>query len=348
MNLVYICIFNNLQYIKLLELLLISGIIFGDVNDKEINFLIITTDNFVTEINKVFNKFNLNVNIQTITITNIYMALSARFNIFEYEKINNYNKILYIDTDILITGNLKTIFNLFLENKIYALSEGKIGDDHHGKEFFDFSKIDKNTSGFTSGILLFNNCLDIKNLFNNISENIKSNVEKNGIKPSAFDQAFLNYHAIKDNKYNNTLLNNYTVNNPDKFNYKYVLCHFPGGVGNFSNKFDKMSHYLLHLYDTYNFRSINNKTCYFKKKYHWKHNMKDINGYLEFNENNKLNTKWGSGSYEILNGNYIKTFWFKDCHLLIFYDNFNRFISIRRMDFNISLGETTETTEIDE
>ena len=78
----------------------------------------------------------------------------------------------------------------------------------------------------------------------------------------------------------------------------------------------------------------------YKKKYNWKHDAKKVNGYIEFNENNKLSTPWGEGTYEILNGNYVKAFWFKDCHLLIFYDDFNKFISIRRMDYNISLGES--------
>ena len=220
------------------------------------------------------------------------------------------------------------------------MSEGTIGDEYHGREFFDFSKIDIKKTAFTSGILLFNNCIEVKTLFKNILFYINLNISNNGIKPIAYDQAFLNYHAIINNLYNNTLLNEYSINNPGTFDYKYVLCHFPGGVGNYENKFDKMSYYLLHLFDTYNFQIINNYDCKnLKKKYCWKHDKININGYIEFSENNELITPWGNGKYEILNGKYIKTFWFKDCHLLIFDDNLEKFISIRRMDNNISSGE---------
>jgi lipopolysaccharide biosynthesis glycosyltransferase len=340
MNLLYTCIFDKLQYLQLLELLLISGIIFGDIQQNNIDFLIITTDDFKVHINEIFNKLRLTCKIYTISLNNIYIALSARFYIFDYTYINDYNKILYIDIDILITNSLKKLFDLILENKIYVLSEGTISDDHHGKEFFSFSKIKGETTAFTSGIILFNNCEEVKNLFMTIIDDINVNITFNHVKPSAYDQAFLNYHAITNNKYNNTLLIDYAINNPTSFDYKYVLCHFPGGVGNFSSKFDKMSYYLLYLYDTFNYSLINNDICYIKKKYAWKHDNKNVNGYIEFNENNELSTTWGKGTYEILNGNYVKTFWFKDCHLLIFYDNFNKFISIRRMDNNISSGES--------
>ena len=338
MNLLYTCIFDNFDYLKLLELLLVSGVVFSDFRGNHFDFLIITTHNFETKINEIFNKYDLNVKIKCIQIENIYSALSARFHIFDFVN-KEYSRFLYIDTDILITKNLSILFNLSLENKIYTLHEGTISDDHHGKEFFDFSKINPQTPGFTSGIILFNNCVEIKNLFNTINNNIEINIKQNGIKPYAYDQAFLNYYSIISGRYNSSLLKNYTINNPNEFNYNYVLCHFPGGVGNFSNKFEKMSSYFLYLYDSYNFKIINNNNCFLKKKYNWKHDMKNVSGFLEFNDNNELITPWGNGTYEILNGNYVKAFWYKDCHLLIFNDNFKKFISIRRMDNNLSLGE---------
>jgi lipopolysaccharide biosynthesis glycosyltransferase len=338
MNLLYTCIFDNLDYLKLLELLLVSGVVFGGFRDKQFDFLIITTQQFEKNINEMFSKYGLNVRIKCIQIDNIFSALSARFRIFDFVN-KEYNKILYIDTDILITKNLSILFNLPLENKIYTLQEGIISDYHHGKEFFDFSKINPHTPGFTSGIILFKNCTEIKDLFNTINNNIEINIKTNGIKPIAYDQAFLNYYAIITGRYNNTLLIEYTINNPAEFKYNYVLCHFPGGVGNFTNKLEKMSNYFLYLYDSYNFKIINNNKCCIKKKYNWKHDMVNVSGFLEFNDNNELITPWGNGTYEILNGNYVKTFWYKDCHLLIFYDNFQKFISIRRIDNNISLGE---------
>ena len=90
----------------------------------------------------------------------------------------------------------------------------------------------------------------------------------------------------------------------------------------------------------YKYKDIHNFiSCNYKNKYNWKHDMININGYIEFQNNNKLITPWGNGTYEILNNNYLKTFWCNDCHLLKFYDNYNKFISVRRIDNNLSSGE---------
>ena len=97
MNLLYTCIFDNFDYLKLLELLLVSGVVFSDFRGNHFDFLIITTHNFETKINEIFNKYDLNVKIKCIQIENIYSALSARFHIFDFVN-KEYSKFLYIYT----------------------------------------------------------------------------------------------------------------------------------------------------------------------------------------------------------------------------------------------------------
>jgi lipopolysaccharide biosynthesis glycosyltransferase len=245
--------FGNSDYLKLLHLLATSAFLFGDIHNNNVHFLVITTENFRDSIKDIFNRLHLHIHIMCIEINNEYIALSARLYIFNYSEIHNYHKILYIDTDILITNKVSILFDLALENKIYTLMEGIIGDQWHGYEYFDFSTINRETPGFTSGIILFNNCDEVRDLFNLIISNIINNIHNNGIKSIAYDQAFINYYAITTNKYNNTLLCNYTVNNPSEMNYKYVICHFPGGVGDYRSKSEKMNCFLLHMYDSFNF-----------------------------------------------------------------------------------------------
>ena len=73
---------------------------------------------------------------------------------------------------------MNEIFNMRLENKLYAEQEDTIASEHHGAQFFDFTKIDKNTPAFCAGVLLFKNCNEIKCLFektlNHILEYVKS------------------------------------------------------------------------------------------------------------------------------------------------------------------------------
>ena len=314
--LIYFCIFGNKDYINLVNLLALSVKIYGSPK-KNIHFLAITSNKFVDELNVIFNKLNFNFSTYIINNEDFSFLLSSRLLIFNYPNIHSYTKILYIDTDILITNNINVLFNLGLENKLYALEEGIINDIYHGYELFDFSKNNPNTTAFTSGILLFNNCDEVRELFYRIIKDINNNLKNNKIKPVAYDQAFINYHAIKDNLYNNTLLKKYAINNPENFKYNnHAISHFPGGVGNYNSKFDKMKSYLLYLFDSFPLK-IKTNNYIINKKYNWKHDSHNINGYIEFKNN--LLTSWGNiGYYEIINNDIVKASWCDECHILIF------------------------------
>jgi hypothetical protein len=335
-NLIYITLFGDKKYLDLVDLLIKSIKLFGDPNN--IDFLIISNTDY-KESQNIFNTFGYNIDFYYIESNNFLYSLSSRLLIFNYHRIHEYNKILYIDTDILITNNINNIFNLNLENKLYALIEGTIDDDYHGREFFNFNTIYNKTTSFTSGILLFNNCNEIKNLFNTIMNEINNNIHNNGIKPVAYDQAFINYHAIINNLYDNTLLSNYCVNNPELFKYNnHVICHFPGGVGNYIDKYNKMKMYLLYIYDLYPLTNNSNNNFIANKKFAWKHDCINKNGEIYFKENNCIETTWGNGTYQIIDNHSIKVFWCNDCHLLKFNNNYITFISIRRLDYNVSSG----------
>jgi len=344
-NLIYFTIFGNKKYLNLMNLLMASLKAFGNPN-KNIDFLIITSPDF-KETEKIFNELDYNIDFHYIDTNNNLYSLSSRLLIFNYNRISEYNKILYLDTDILITNDINTIFNLNLENKLYALLEGTIEDEWHGREFFDFSIINNSTTSFTSGILLFNNCNEINNLFNIIINAININLNTNGVKPYAYDQAFINYYAITNNLYNNTLLTNYCINhyfinNPSMNEYKnHIISHFPGVVGWYENKYDKMSNYIIYIYDLYPFNR-NKYNFVINKKFNWKNDCYNKNGYIYFKENNIIETTWGYGTYEILDNNSLKAFWCGDCHLLKFNENNCSFVSIRRGDYHVSTGNYEE------
>ena len=122
-NLIYFCAFFDKRILDLLDSLLKSIQRFSNINEG-IDLLLITTPDFKDKSNEIIKKYNLNCNIWTINLTTKFNAHCSRLNIFNYNKINSYSKILYIDIDVLITNDLNNLFNLQLEDKLYALKEG--------------------------------------------------------------------------------------------------------------------------------------------------------------------------------------------------------------------------------
>jgi hypothetical protein len=257
-NLIYLCVFYNRDYIQLLELLIQSLYINSNIDNNNTDILIITSNDFYIEINEIIKKFELNVNYFLLEINNVFDAGCARLNIFDYEKINNYNKILYLDTDILINSNINNLFSLDTDsNKIYALEEGFIHHDFWGGQFFDFNNIDKNTKAFCSGILYFKNNVIIKTLFEDIKAHIQQYIyiDNNDI-PRCLDQPFIVYNSIIQNKYDNKLLNNYVKNiiNVENSNIddNIIIYHFPGDPGNkYSYKLNDMINFNKKIYAKY-------------------------------------------------------------------------------------------------
>ena len=242
MNCIFVCIFNEEKYIDMFYLLLESIIIYGNLNsDTEI--LIYTSSQFMNKITQshLFNekiKFEINDDNNTIK-----SACRSRYNIFDLKTIQNYSKILYLDTDILIKDDLNQIFELINEDILYVLEEGTIDNEFYGNKLFDeygTKNNYKDKSAFTSGILLFNNCEKIKNLFEDTKKIICEKDELFQLN----DQPYLVYNAFKYNLYNNKILKSFAVNNDKNINSNKVIHHFPGGRTIYMKKIEIMTNYL--------------------------------------------------------------------------------------------------------
>jgi lipopolysaccharide biosynthesis glycosyltransferase len=249
MNLIYICIFHQQTYINLLKLLLNSIKNYGNINTITTDILIITTNEFKPLIENIGIEYGINLKYYILNINSLFDAGCARLHIFDYEYINTYEKILYLDTDILINNNIDIIFELNIENnKIYTLEEGIIGHEYWGGQFFNLNKFDRNMSAFTSGILFFANSDELKELFKKIKEHIYIYIKiQNNPIPICLDQPFIVYNSINENKYENQLFKIYTENNPTNIEDK-VIYHFPGGPGNYQTKYDKMLDFSEKMY----------------------------------------------------------------------------------------------------
>lgn len=248
MNCIFCCIFNQEKYIELFNLLIESIFIYGNL-DENTHILIYTSTAFM-KIIKRSHLFNKDIMIFEIndTYNDIDKACKSRLDLFDLPSIKNYNKILYLDTDIIVKDDVNKVFNVCNLDILYVLEEGNINDDSDfwGKTLFngDFSMY-QNTSAFTSGIMLFNNCENVKRLFYHIKEHINNcpyNFE-------CHDQPYIVYNAFKYNMYNNTVLKSLVVNNDDNIESNKVIHHFPGGPGVYHHKIVNMNTFLNNMKD---------------------------------------------------------------------------------------------------
>ena len=230
MNCIFICVFYQEQYVNIFYLLLESIFIYGNLDDNT-NILVYTSTTFMNMIKQshLFNDEKVKFEIND-TYNNIDSACKARLDFFNLSSITNYDKILYLDTDILIKDDINKIFDVCKEDILYTLEEGRISHeaDFWGYTLFgnEINNYDDKTA-FTSGILLFNNCEKIKELFNKINEDIIN-------RPYNFccyDQPYIIYNAFKYNLYNNKLLTQLATNHDFNIHSDKVIHHFPGGPG---------------------------------------------------------------------------------------------------------------------
>lgn len=252
-NLIYTCVFMNRDYINLLHLLMKSICLYSNIDRDNTDMLIYATKDIANEIcGKLaeFNDYKIPIFFHTYEeheIVCIMQACSCRLQIFNNNFIHEYEKILYIDTDILINGDINKLFNLQIDDdKIYATESGYIGHIYWGAHHFDFDVFDRETKGLCSGVMLFRNSHIIKKLFSEINDHIwyVLNNDQNMV-TNVYDQPFINYTAIKQNKYDNQLINQYVVNNPEEsYSKDVVIYHFLGGLGDGIAKYDKMLKYM--------------------------------------------------------------------------------------------------------
>ena len=253
-TLIYSCVFFNEKYIHLINLLLKSYKLFGNSSDG-VDYLIICNTNFQKKIQEIFDNLNISGKIWCIDLKTKFEAEYSRLKIFDYPDINLYNKILYFDCNILVTNSINNILNFQLENKLYALKED-CHRDHHCKMFTDeeFNLLDK-SSAFSSGILLFNNNIIIKDLFSQILLHIHNHITSMLPISVCLTQSFIVYHAVKNNLYDNQKLINIVINNPNNFNNE-TISHFPREPGHSESKIEKMSNFMNNV--MFNTRVYNN------------------------------------------------------------------------------------------
>lgn len=254
-SLVYFGVFLNKDYMNLLRLLFESMAI-SSTDMGKFDIMVFTSNDFTDDISKISKQYNVNIIVKTVDFLytkykvgrrptqkryiDILDASQMSLRIFELVDTNSYDKFLYLDSDILILNDLNEIFNMRLENKLYAEQEDTIASEHHGAQFFDFTKINKNTPAFCAGVLLFKNCNEIKCLFEKTLNHILEYVKSGQRIPRCVEQPFLVYNTLDSGMYNSQLTK--IINGEEQ-----ILKHFIGACGSGETKYKIMSDYLSNI-----------------------------------------------------------------------------------------------------
>ena len=263
MNLIYMCVFHNKNYIQLLRLLLRSIHLTSGLTN--IDILIITSSEFQSLIHQEIYMLNLPIHYYILDLNTMLESAVARLHIFDYDRINKYDNLLYLDTDILVNGDLDNIFKLPIEsNKLYAVEEGTIGDEYNvwGACFFDFSVYSTTTPAFSTGVLYFRNSESIRTLFQNTHRHIQSDERQF----STLEQPFLVYNAFIEKKYDNQLLNTYVINRPTDVEPGKIIYHFAEHPGNSGSKYEKMVAFRNKIDQTFKYTHSPDR-CYSMNKF---------------------------------------------------------------------------------
>ena len=259
MNCIFITVFNQEQYVDMFFLLLESIFTYGSLGENT-KILVYTSTPFMNMIKQshLFTNAKINFEIND-TYNNVDKACKARLDLFNLVSVKNYNKILYLDTDVLVKDDINKVFEVCKEDILYVLEEGEIDSNHDywGKSLFgnEVNNYEDKTA-FSSGVMLFNNCEKIKGLFNKINEDITN-------RPHSFhDQPHIVYNAFKYNLYNNKILKSLVVNNDNNVHSDKVIHHFSGGPGVYQLKIVNMTKFLDDIKDFTINNNINKAKAY--------------------------------------------------------------------------------------
>lgn len=243
-NCIFVTVGYQEKYVDMLYLLLESLYLYGNLKN-DVDILIYTSSIFKQKIqNSKYNSDKLQFEIKE-NVTNVDKACKMRLDIFKLESIKKYEKILYVDTDILIKNDINILFNLCTDDVLYAGKESKINKyctningDYHGNTLFSKEEMEKfdGTDSFSSGIMLFKNCEAMKMLFEKINDDASKRHHP------FFDQPFIVYNTLIFGKYDLKSISKYIKFGQTDENKKdgCVVCHYCGGVGEHGHKLNIM------------------------------------------------------------------------------------------------------------
>lgn len=189
-------------------------------------------------------------NLSHALLDNLSHALLRKFDIAQFNMLTSYDKVLYLDCDIIVQKDVNILFNkIALEkNKLYAMAEGPLTGKYWSLNAYQPSNIERlekaHVKAFNSGTFLFAPSHEMSNHFKAVKE-LALSYKGNHF----YDQSFMNYYFnTKGLSVTLPLLARYIKLFPDQ-NTLYptkVILHF-AGLGRYESKHRIMKAYLTKL-----------------------------------------------------------------------------------------------------
>jgi len=266
-NAIFIAVFGKDSIFEMTKILIES--MNKNIKDSSIDLLILTSIEWEEKIKKILDTTNLSTNIVCLKNVNhldTNYLVWKRFELFKHFDVSIYEKILYLDADIIIDDNINEIFNIDMDKPIYSYSDIRIGHEQtyindtgppdSSKDCSGFSWIKRNNKinffkdkgRFSTGVMLLyvgRYEKELKKYFSELFTFFKKNISGKGYPDFyEFDQPsaiifFTMLDIVKPDGLNNFVINN---DDPLESGKKLPIRHFPGGVGN-DNKVITMGKY---------------------------------------------------------------------------------------------------------
>lgn len=234
MKLIYYSISGNSEYVKLIEMSINSLLKNGYNGD----ILIICDEN----IKNILQLNYENLLYMIIDKVDSHQSSGNKLRIYEYEKLENYDKILYLDCDILITKNIDLLFLECNEDKFVVSSESEELKEtiilvHWAGPLLSLEekKLYENIKSINAGVFLFNN---IPSNLELLKKTYEMFIDKE--KYPCYEQPYLNYNLLINNKFIHSLQKYITHHSYYNFDENKIINHYCGGPGNFTLKYHTM------------------------------------------------------------------------------------------------------------
>jgi len=263
-NLLYYVVFGDIDYVNLLVKSINS---LGDATNFDI--LVFTDASTKQKIVTTLGANNRLISYKLVpTPIDGVDASKVKTTIFNYEKINDYEKILYLDADTIVTKDISEIFNLNIQyNKLYTAYNKNLTLASHKTSFYHgFAMIsdadyvvvtDNKQMPFNAGQFLFKNSSKMKLHFENVNWFIQ-----NWPGEYFFEQSFMNYYFCVNNLTNSIVFDKKvkliptgnlrnTENGIVRFgnmeppNTNEMILHFIGPALNAKVKLEHIDNYMI-------------------------------------------------------------------------------------------------------
>lgn len=185
---------------------------------KIIDYDILVIADLATQ--SLINKLDIikNFNIQYLTVHDPIDGIDASINklkIYNFDKINEYRKVIFLDCDILVLKDIKNIFDgIITKNKIYVIHNptvirGSYTGYYHGLQYnvdiITQKALDLDYNPFNAGQFFFVNSSKMQVHFENMRNFIKSwpalyffeqsTMNTYGVMAACLDYKFTNNHC---------------------------------------------------------------------------------------------------------------------------------------------------------